>query len=336
MENENKEPIEQLAQDPVQDNQDDPWVAAFEKIAQTTESTAGGDDQDQNSSTDGNGTAADAGATPPAKNAQGDEASPASVPVDTGDAGGSGAPDTGTDILDDSGYTESEIKQEVESLTRELEERAMQEVAKAMVDRGIKHNGNQLGATINDSDIRKVDDDGTVTFYNPETGQPFTGDNPRRQAQEWVEDYNKELADTFNKVVKDRVTQLEAEAKPYIDLLKFAPVAQKLDPVRKALMEAIIEDYEIKDANGETYGYSCDLNQVLTQVNKQIAKIQSSQSPSQPGTASLDTPTQTSPVVDMPAGGGASEPGTPQFKSQAEALEYAQDQMLAKLREGKR
>jgi hypothetical protein len=192
----------------------------------------------------------------------------------------------------------------------------------------IRQTDGRLGATINDSDIYQVDPNtGAPTFFNPDTGRPFTGDNPRAQAKQWVDAYNEELRDTFNRLAQDRQVALETEMAPVIELLKFTPTFEKLDPVRQKMLEALIEDYEVLDAKGDHIGYSCDLNQALAQVNKQIASIKATQAAGTPAPA-----VATGPALDMPTSGSGSTSDRPEPKSLDEAMEWAQDQQLAAAR----
>ncbi len=189
----------------------------------------------------------------------------------------------------------------------------------------IRQSNGQLGATINDPDIYRVDPQtGAAAFYNPDTGKPFTGDNPRAQAKQWVDAYNEELRDTFNRLAGQRQQEIQQEMAPVIELLKFTPKYEKLDPVRQQMFDALIEGYEVYDKAGEHIGYSVDLEQVLTTVNKQVAAVQASRQtpPPQPTGPALDMPT-----MDSPAGSS----GKP-INSIADAMEALQDQQLSKLK----
>jgi hypothetical protein len=189
----------------------------------------------------------------------------------------------------------------------------------------IRQSNGQLGATINDPDIYRVDPQtGAAAFYNPDTGKPFTGDNPRAQAKQWVEAYNEELRDTFNRLAGQRQQEIQQEMAPVIELLKFTPKYEKLDPVRQQMFDALIEGYEVYDKAGEHIGYSVDLEQVLTTVNKQVAAVQAARQtpPPQPTGPALDMPT-----MDSPAGSS----GKP-INSIADAMEALQDEQLSKLK----
>ena len=81
------------------------------------------------------------------------------------------------------GVTEESIRQYEQDLDTNIRDRAIEEVAQEFIKRGIRNNNGVLGATLDDADICKRDDDGVPRFFNPETGREFTGDNPRRQDQ---------------------------------------------------------------------------------------------------------------------------------------------------------
>lgn len=192
----------------------------------------------------------------------------------------------------------------------------------------VRQSNGTLGASINDPDIYRIDEaTGVATFFNPDTNKPFTGDNPRAQAKAWVEDYNDELRDRFNELVEERTTEIQQEMAPVVALLKFAPTFEALDPVRQQMLDALIEDYELVDENDNVIGYSVDLNQALAQVNRQIAGLQA-----QRGAGVPDPKAPTGPAVDMPTLGGAGGGNKPEVRSLAEAMEYEQDQQLAKLK----
>ena len=213
----------------------------------------------------------------------------------------------------------------------------MREVRDLFIQKNIRHDAKgRLGATINDKDIYKRDENGAPVFYNPDTGQPFTGDNPRAQARQWVQDYNDELKDTFNRMVQDRVDSLAQGIQPTVQMLEFLPTFEKLDAVRKQLLESLIEDYEVTDNEGNPIGYSCDLKKALAQVNRQIEAIRKTGAPAPAAQAAVPAKQKTSPVTDMRTGASASGAEKPQFKSIAEAMEWEQDQLLAKAKKGKR
>lgn len=227
------------------------------------------------------------------------------------------------------GVTEESIQKYEEDLGKDVRDKAINDIAKEFIKRGIRNNNGVLGATMDDPDICKRDEDGVPHFYNPETGQEFRGDNPRRQAQEWVDDYNKELARVFNNACEQYEKHLMEEAAPKLAVMKFAPKYEKLDDIRKGMFDNVIEDYEIKDSNGDVVGYSCDLDKALALVERQITMIQGYAKQHQ----QQQKPEPQQPLLDMKTSSGAVQAGEQSAPtSLAEALERVQDQQLAKMK----
>ena len=308
----------------------DPWATAFAALdKEANENIETTPDPGDNENGDGTATQSTDGATDTAPVAQGNSTEPtlSDGGSDTlGEVGGSEASGTLDDLFK---FTEEEITEYKESLQKNIEDQTIRDVAKAFIDRGARNADGRLGASLNDPDICKRDSNGVPRFYNPDTGREFTGDNPRRQAQEWVNDYNKELAESFNKTCADYSKKLLEEQGHGLAVIEFAPKYEKLDPVRKAMFESIIEDYEIHDSDGDLVGYSCDLDKALNAVNRQVKTMQTR--------FSSNTPPQNNapsgPVLDMKSQPANDDGKVPQFKSIAEAMEYQQDQLLKNLRE---
>ena len=332
MADETKEALE----DQVGEVPSDPWVAAFaaldqkdEAPAETTADAGGRDGGVPMADTD----QADQGEGA-AQAEPGDGAQPEDQPGGPGDLGGDGGTeDEGLD-WDGIDLSEEEVTQYRESFIADIKERTINDVVQAYIRQGARHQGNRLGATINDSDVCKRDRDGVPRFYNPETGREFTGDNPRRQAQEWVDDYNKELADAFNRTCQDYSQKLMDQEGGRLAIIEFAPKYKALDPVRRSMFESIIEDYEVTDKDGNIVAYSCDLDKALAAVNRQVKVIQE-RFAKQGATAAKPAPS--GPALDTPGTTGAGKGSAkPQFKSIEEAMEWEQDQILARMKGGSR
>ncbi len=193
-----------------------------------------------------------------------------SLPADAhgGEAGGAGA------VFD----AEASIKR----LTSQVDSRALAETASMFFERSddqgrrvIRQTDGRLGATNSDPDVFRVDPDtGVVTFHNPDTGRPFSGDNPHSQATQWMEGYNAELWDTFNRVVENRRAALEKELGPVIERLKYTAACESLDPLRQKMLDILIEEYRAYDSAGNHIGFNCDLNAALAEMNRQAAAIE--------------------------------------------------------------
>ncbi len=310
----------------------DPWAAAFAALESKDEesSTAAAD----------MGNADDGGTTANTEGTGGQELPNKDETVDgaeaEGDAGGlgvdAGEPDleNGTAFSGMLGVTEESIQQFEEVTNTQIRDRAIKDVAQEFIKRGIRNRNGALGATIDDHDICKRDEDGVPHFYNPETGREFISDNPRRQAQEWVDDYNKELARVFNNACEQYEQHLKEESAPKLAVMKFAPKYEKLDDIRRGMFDNVIEDYEIKDNNGDVIGYSCDLDKALALVDRQIQMIQSYGKQRQ---QEQQAKQPTGPALDMKTSSGAVQTGddTPP-SSLAEAMERLQNAELEKLK----
>lgn len=224
------------------------------------------------------------------------------------------------------GVSDDEVESFREQLVEDVRDRATRTIAeKFLSNPKIRSKNGKLGATIDDSDICKRDSDGVPRFYNPDTGREFSGDNPRRQAQEWVDDYNRELAEVFNEQAHAEATKLAGEVEPQVKVLEFASTYDSLDPIRKGMFDDVIEDYEIHDENGDVIGYKCDLDAALATVNRQVERIQSWAKANAP----KENKVQSRPAMDMPSHGAGPEDARPSFKNLAEAMEWEQDRILA-------
>lgn len=308
----------------------DPWAAAFAALdKEADQGTDATPDTGDNGDGDGTATQSTDGIADATPATQGDSAEPTPTDGGSGSLGEVSDPQVAGTLDDLFKFSEEEITEYKESLQKSIEDQTLRDVAKAFIDRGARNADGRLGASINDSDICKRDSNGVPRFYNPDTGREFTGDNPRRQAQEWVNDYNKELAESFNKTCADYSKKLLEEQGHGLAVIEFAPKYEKLDPVRKAMFESIIEDYEIHDSDGDLVGYSCDLDKALNAVNRQVKTMQARFNNS----AAAQNPTPSGPALDMNTKPTGEANKAPQFKSIAEAMEYQQDQLLKNLRE---
>lgn len=319
--------------------QDDPWAAAFAAVNQeasqdSKEATDTGDQSGQGSS-DTEGT--NEGTTVPGTSSEGLSVSEdntggsdnLSGEIDTEDRVGQG----NLSAMDDS---ETWSAEEIESFRNDLqtaaENQAINDVAKDFIKRGARHRNGALGARPDDPDIMKRDEDGVPHWYNPDTGQEFTGDNPRRQANEWCQDYNNELAQLFNQECQKQINEIMKDSEPQIAILEFAPTYENLDPIRQTMFDTLIEDYEIKDNNGNPIGYSIDLNKALDAVNRQVRMIQEHYRGQQAAQSESNPQSKSSgPALDMKSNTSKTNENASAPKSLAEAMEALQKQQLEKL-----
>jgi hypothetical protein len=311
----------------------DSWEAAFAALEQRNKK----EPEETPADRDGQ---PDAGESGQAEGTSGSDAEavaqgqPDDAQLDGTDTGGSGAVDgTAGEAVSEFDYSAEEVNETISSIESSIEDQAVSDVANAMKASGkirVTRDG-KLGASINDPDIYTKDEDGVPTYINPETGRPFTGDNPRAQAKQWVDDYNAELEQAFNKIAKQRIDELKKENEPIVRTLKFADTYKKLNDVQRDMLDSLIEDYEVKDEEGNAIGYSCDLDKALAQVNRQISKLTERGKALHP---KQEKPAPTEPALDMPQSTGSSENKPPEFKSLAEAMEWSQNQQL-KQRKGR-
>ena len=311
----------------------DSWEAAFAALEQRNKKES----EETPANRDGQHDAGESGQT---EGTSGSDAEPVAegqsddAQLDGTNAGGSGAADGAAgETVSEFDYSAEEVNETISSIESSIEDQAVSDVANAMKASGkirVTRDG-KLGASINDPDIYTKDEDGVPTYINPETGRPFTGDNPRAQAKQWVDDYNAELEQAFNKIAKQRIDELKKEKEPIVRTLKFAETYKKLNDVQRDMLDSLIEDYEVKDEDGNAIGYSCDLDKALAQVNRQISKLTERGKALHP---KQEKPAPTEPALDMPQSTGSSENKPPEFKSLAEAMAWSQDQML-KQRKGR-
>lgn len=311
----------------------DSWEAAFAALEQRNkkepEETPTNRDGQPDTGEPGQAEGTSGSDAEPVAEGQSDDAQ-----LDGTDARGSSAADgTAGETVSEFDYSAEEVNETISSIESSIENRAVSDVANAMKASGkirVTRDG-KLGASINDPDIYTKDEDGVPTYINPETGRPFTGDNPRAQAKQWVDDYNAELEQAFNKIAKHRIDELKKENEPIVRTLKFAETYKKLNDVQRDMLDSLIEDYEMKDEDGNAIGYSCDLDKALAQVNRQISKLTERGKALHP---KQEKPAPTEPALDMPQSTGSSENKPPQFKSLEEAMEWSQNQQL-KQRKGR-
>ena len=321
--------------DVVDEGQVDPWIAAFaalEPKGEEGDQAAAEPGQADGAGADSDSQAGDGDAKVPDNDEAGDGV-PSQVPAggldpDVGEPGEEGS----TAFAGMLGVTDESIERYEEELNGSIRDQAIKEIAAEFVKRGIRNQNGVLGATIEDPDICKRDDDGVPHYYNPETGREFTSDNPRRQAQEWVDDYNRELERVFDKTCGQYEQHLKEEAAPKLAVMKFAPKYEKLDDIRKGMFDNVVEDYEVRDADGKLIGYSCDLDKALSLVEKQIKMIQDYAKQHQP--QQEQQPAQASgPALDMKTSSGAVQTGDNRPPSSlAEAMERLQDEQLNKIK----
>ena len=308
----------------------DDWASAFAALDKANESDtpADTDDSPDNGNED---TSATGGEGLPDNDATEDNSGSEAVVGEPGPLPGGDVQEVAGNIEDVFRGSDGDFESYRKQIEDEVRNQAINDIATEFIKRGIRHdNHGRLGATIDDSDVCKRDEDGVPHFYNPETGQEFRGDNPRRQAQEWVDDYNKELARVFNNACEEYEQKLMEDIAPQLAVREFAATYRKLNPITKMMFDNILEGHEKRDTDGNVIGHDLQpfggsYNDVLNLVNKQIKSIQNF------AKENGQQQVPTGPALDMKTSSGAIPSGDlPAPTSLAEAMERIQDRELEK------
>lgn len=214
---------------------------------------------------------------------------------------------------------------EVADIQKEARDFAIKYVRDAFEKQGVpKTPDGALGWTPDNKDICKVDADGIKRYYNPDNGREFTGPNPRKDAQEYCDQRNRELAEAFNKSCAKVEAQRLDESKPTIEMLKFEKTYDSMDETTRDLFDDLIEDYEIKDKHGDVIGYSCDLKKAHAAAKRQAARVSKWRE-------AVPEKQATGPETDMKKGNAKADPKPKkQVDSLAAAMEALEDAKIEK------
>ena len=311
----------------------DPWAAAFAALEPKAEEDGQANPNDGANAGNGAADNADTGAAGGQEVPNQDEAANGNAPegavggLDTGDGGTDQA--VGNAFTSVLGFSEEQYQQYEKDFDEWVKDKTITDIAAEFVKRGYENDNGKLGITIDNPKVCKRDKDGVPHFYNFETGQEFRGENPRRQAQELCDDYNRALADAFNQACTQYEAHLRQQSEPSMAVRRFAPKYEKLDDIRRGMFDNFIEDYEIKDDEGKVIGYECDLDKALALVDRQIATIQNyakARQQQQPAPAQ-----PAGPALDMKTSSGAIASGDVKITSLEQALEFEQNKLLEKL-----
>ena len=304
----------------------DPWAAAFAALDQAQQNNAQGteDEQESRDSQPSSDTS-----TPDGQGADHAEGADGNVDAENiaGPGDASGETDEQTDGDTESLFGGASISPEdyIKEIGESLVPGILDKVFNDFKNNGEHINSNgKLGWSINDPEIRQVDDDGAVTFVNPETKREFSGDDPRRQAQEYVDWRNDQMRNKFNQACEAEQNKQLQQFAPQFNLLRFAPTYQAMDPIRKQLFDAMLEGYEVTDANGNVVGYSCDLEKMNNLMERQISTIQAYGQKS----GQTTTPPASGPALDMKADHSGNRYDDEPPKDLNEAMERLQNKQL--------
>lgn len=185
--------------------------------------------------------------------------------ADDADAEGDLASDTEGDDAD-GGFTElpdaAAYQSYEQELMQELTNYSISSAIKRFTDKGIKP------ITINDLYTRT--DDGRAVYRNPDdSSRPF---NNRMEAQQWIDSFNNQLRDDVRREANRIKIQTAKQMKPSIELMRFAPRFDSMSKSEQSILDDLIEDYEVRNANGEIIGYNCDLNRMADKAVRLAAK----------------------------------------------------------------
>lgn len=165
-------------------------------------------------------------------------------------------------------------------------------------------------------DLRQVDDNGNITYYNPDNpNQPFRDNQYRNalsQAREWADNYNARVDADFRQSMNKRIGELAQAVKPTVDFIRFSnEVLPYLNDNEVECLDMLIERYEIKSRNGDVIGYNCNLYQEAAIARKMAAQYTAKQQ--QGGSQQQPSVPATQPAVDMnTASSTANAQATPQ------------------------
>lgn len=312
---------EELNEKTTDEDSIDPWEAAFaaiEKAGSENESSSGESGRD--------GATSDAGGGEPQPEPSRTEAQ-AETPEPTENVLRSDSTDIQSDVPESSGQgtdaTDYSFDQgSLDDIKNNARAQAIDVVAKTMKEKGYHFASNgAAGYSIND--LMKRGEDGVITFINPDTGREFEGGDPRSAAKQWVDAYNSDFRDTFNAACQRVEEKIMEQYQPVINVLEFGDTYDKLDDVRKNMLDAILENYEVRQKDGTLIGFSIPMNTALSMVNSQVSRLQDLGK-------RMNLGNQRTPEVDMKS--AAKDSGAPRkpenIKSLEDALAYQQDILL--------
>lgn len=188
-------------------------------------------------------------------------------------------------------------------------------------------------------DLYEQGDDGTVNFIDPDSS---TEDRKsyfqnRSQAREWVEGINKEIDEQMGRRARQIRSELLAENRPRLNLLKWGPAYSKLNQIEREIVDELIAPYEVSDSRGEPIGYNCDLNKMTDQAKKLAARFTAQQE--QAAKQSKPKPQQqtparrpTSEIGSRGSNGVLDEDEVPEINSLSDAIKYYEKQQAKRKR----
>lgn len=111
---------------------------------------------------------------------------------------------------------------------------------------------------------------GRVVYRNPDDpNRPFSS---RMEAQQWIDSFNSQLMDETKKRAREISRDINRAIAPARRLLAFAPKYDAMDEQVREVFDDLIEGYEIRNAQGEVVGYSCDLDRAHARAERMASK----------------------------------------------------------------
>lgn len=233
-----------------------------------------------------------------------------------------GGPEVGDDPFESVDWKSAE-----EGIRHEIDQEAMRRTIEFFKERNIRK--------FSMEDLYEQSDDGTVNFVDPDSSTENRKSyfQNRSQAREWVEGINREIDEQMGKHARKMRSELMAENKPRLDLIKWGPVYSKLNQTEREIVDELISPYEVSDSRGNAIGYSCDLNKMTNQAKslaarfaaqqEQIAKQQSA-SKQQPQQSQVRRPT--SEIGSRGSNGVLDDDEVPEINSLSDAIKYYEKQ----------
>lgn len=176
----------------------------------------------------------------------------------------------------------------------------------------------------NMGDLYERTQDGRVVYRNPDDpNRPFSN---RMEAQQWIDSFNKQVQQSLIEEAKKHRKEALKSAAPMLRLMEFAPVYDQMDPDVRAILDDLIEDYEVKVSNGKVIGYSCDLNKMAAKAYKLAEKYTHTSHAGKKKGTMKKSGAQKRPAVDIRSS-GSSRSGS--MDSEPQTMEQA----FARLRE---
>lgn len=285
------------------DDQDEPvdLASAFERLRQVdTEDTAdplgdGGNEGDEDA----------------------DDAGDGGEDEDAGDYGES-ADDGG--YSDDRGssdaYDSTQYQLASQSIVNSVNQLAIARARQQFEKEGIRE--------FNMGDLYERTQDGRVVYRNPDDpNRPFSN---RMEAQQWIDSFNKQVQQSLVEEAKKHRKEALKSAAPMLRLMEFAPVYDQMDPDARAVLDDLIEDYEVKLTNGKVIGYNCDLNKMAAKAYKLAEKYNHTSHSQKKKSTMKKSGAQKRPAVDIRSSGSSR---TGSMDSEPQTMEQA----FARLRE---